>query len=118
MNAANLSLLNAILLIALGIAGFVTSDSPSKTAFIPVVAGALIMACNPGVRRNNKAIAHIAVLLTLVILLGLVMPLKGAFDREDSAAIGRVTIMLLSTLLALVFFIKSFIDVRRSKSAQ
>lgn len=118
MNAANLSLLNAILLIALGIAGFVTSESPSPTAFIPVVFGALIMACNPGVRRNNKLIAHIAVLLTLLILLGLAMPLKGALGREDSAAIGRVTIMLLSTLLALVFFIKSFIDVRRSNSAE
>lgn len=68
----------------------------------------LIMASNPGVRRNNKVIAHVAVLLTLIVLVALVVPLRSAINREDSAAIGRLVIMLLSSALAMVFFIKSF----------
>ena len=115
MNAANLSLLNAILLIAMGLTGYFTSEDPSKTALIPVVAGVLIGLCNPGVRRQNPAIAHVAVILTLIILFALIMPLMGAVRRGDTAAIGRVTIMMLSSALAMVFFVKSFIDARRAR---
>ena len=115
MNAANLSLLNAILLIALGLAGYFTGGSP--TALIPVGFGAALLACNPGLRRENKAIAHVAVLLTLVILVALAMPLRSAINRGDNPAIGRIVIMLLSTALAMVFMIKSFVDARRSRTA-
>ena len=115
MTAANLSLLNAVLLIALGVAGYALPEDPSITALIPVGFGIALLLCNPGVRKKNAAIAHVAVLLTLVILIALVMPLRGAIAREDSAAIGRITIMILSSALAFVFFIKSFVDVRRAR---
>ena len=61
--------------------------------------------------------AHIAVLLTLLILGGLVKPLTAALGREDGLAIARVSVMILSTIVALVFFIKSFVDVRRARAA-
>lgn len=118
MTPANISLLNAILLIALGAAGYFLSDDPSPTALIPVVFGIGLLACQPGIRRHSHVAAHIAVLLTLLILVGLAMPLRGALGREDTAAIGRVTIMLLSTALALGVFIKSFIDARKARQSE
>lgn len=116
MTPGNVSLLNALVLIALGLIGYFTSENPSPTAFIPVVFGFILLACNPGVRKNNKAIAHVAVLATLLILLGLVMPLKGAVGRGDSAAIVRVCLMLATTVLAMVVFVRSFIAARKAKS--
>jgi len=71
---------------------------------------------NKGVKNQNKLIAHIAVLVTLIMLLGLFMPLLGSIKRNDFQATVRVAIMLSSTVLALFFFIKSFIDARKSKS--
>ena len=68
---------------------------------------------NEGVKNQNKAIAHIAVLVTLVCLVGLFMPLKGAIERGNDLAVGRVSAMIVSSLIALVFFIKSFIEARR-----
>ena len=118
MNPGNVSLLNAIVLVVLGLAGYFFSDKPSPTAFIPVVFGVVLLACNPGVRSHNKAVAHIAVLATLLILLGLAMPLKGAFGRGDGAAIGRVSVMIITTLFAMVVFIRSFIDGRKAKQAE
>lgn len=118
MNVANPSLLNAILLIALGAAGYFLPADPSPTALIPVVFGIGLLICQPGIRKHNKTVAHIAVLLTLLILVGLAMPLRGAIGREDTAAIGRVTIMLLSTALALGMFVKSFIDARKQREAE
>lgn len=109
------SLINAIALVTLGLYGYFVSESPSATAFIPVGIGTILLVLNPSFKKENKVTAHIAVLLTFIILLGLVMPLRGAISRGDSGALIRVIVMMATTLWALATFIKSFIDVRRSK---
>ena len=115
MKAHIASLINAILLIGLGLWGYLGSDTPSVTALIPVIIGVLLLVMNPGVKKENKIIAHIAVLLTLIILFGLIMPLRGALGRDDNGAVIRVVIMMLSTLLAMVSFVRSFIDARKKR---
>jgi CDP-diglyceride synthetase len=117
MSPAIANLINAVVLIALGLMGYFTSESPSKTAFIPVGFGVALLACYPGVRNNSKVVAHVAVVLTLIILLALVMPLRGAIDRGDTAAIIRVCLMFAAGVLAMVAFVRSFIAARRNKSA-
>ncbi|MEM6671908.1 MAG: hypothetical protein AAF726_03640 [Planctomycetota bacterium] len=117
MTAHTASLLNAILLVSLSGWGYFTSETPSPTALIPAIIGVLLLLMNPGVKRHNKAIAHVAVLLTLIVLLGLVMPLRGAMERDDSAALIRVAVMMASTVIAMIFFVKSFIDARRAREA-
>ena len=66
-------------------------------------------------KSENKLISHIAVLLTLLLLIALFMPLSSAIGRGDLMAMLRVGLMLLTTGVALLFFIKSFIDVRRKR---
>lgn len=117
MKAHTANLVNAITLIILGAWGYLGSDDPSPTALIPVVAGILLLAMNGGVKKENKAIAHIAVLLTLLMLGGLVMPLLGAIGRSDMLALGRVGIMIATTLLAMAAFIRSFIEARKAREA-
>ena len=117
MKAHTACLMNALILIIFGLWAYLGSESPSKTAFIPVGFGIAIAAMVPGVKKENKIIAHVAVLLTLFILIGLIMPLKGALARGDALAILRVVVMMLSTIAALFFFIKSFMDVRRARAA-
>lgn len=116
MKAHTVSLINAILLVTLSAWGYLDSDSPSITALIPAFVGVVLLLLNPGVKKENKVIAHIAVLLTLVILFGLFKPLMGVMDRGNAMGIARVTIMLLSTIMAIVFFIKSFIDARKNRA--
>ena len=117
MKAHTASLINAVILIGFGLWAYLGSETPSKTALIPVVFGAIILSLYKGVKKEDKIIAHIAVLLTLLILGGLVKPLTAAMGREDGLAIARVSVMILSTLVSLVFFVKSFIDVRRARNA-
>ena len=118
MTPANISLVNAVILIVIGLWGYFGAADPSKTAFIPVAFGAILLVLNSGLRKHNKVIAHIAVGLTLVILIGLIMPLKGAIGRSDNMAIYRVIVMMASCLLAMIVFVKSFIDARRNKPAE
>ena len=113
MKPHKISLIHAIALVALGSFGAMSSES--MTAWIPTVFGVLLLACNRGVKNENKVLAHVAVLLTLLIVIGLVKPLQGALGREDMAAAARVATMLGLSVVAFATFVKSFMDARKKK---
>tara|TARA_B100000963_G_C22314756_1_gene531633 strand:+ start:302 stop:673 length:372 start_codon:yes stop_codon:yes gene_type:complete len=112
-----ISAINAVSLISLGSYGYIQSDSPSMTALIPVIFGVLLLLMNSGIKSENKLIAHIAVTLTLIILFGMAMPLLGAIGRSDTYAILRVSVMVITTVVSMVFFVKSFIEARKNREA-
>ena len=114
MNATKANLLNSIVLIAVGGWGYFDGDGKSTTALIPVIFGVVLLLCYSGIKKQNKVIAHIAVLVTFICLLGLFMPLNGAIERGNDTAVVRVSAMIVSSLTALVFFIKSFIENRKA----
>ena len=116
MKASISSLLNAIILISMGLWGYFESESKAITALIPVIIGTILLLVNKGVKNENKALAHVAVLLTFLILLGLIKRLLGAFERENAYAIIRVLFMIISSLWAMISFIKSFISARKNKT--
>ena len=73
------------------------------------------MAINNGVKKENKIIAHIAILLTLIITIGLIKPFLGSLERGNITGIIRVSLMILTSLLAMIAFIQSFIAARKAK---
>lgn len=115
MRTHTASLINAISLIVLSLWGYIASPVGSLTALIPMVFGILLVATYRGLKRENKTIAHIAVVLTVILFISLFKPLSGTLARNDEAGIVRVIIMMATTLLALVWFVKSFVDARRRK---
>jgi hypothetical protein len=115
MKANKASLINAILLIVLSLWGFSSSETPSITALIPTFIGVVLIVLNNGVKNENKVIAHIAVTLTLLVLFGLIKPFMGSLDRGDYMALLRISIMILSTVIAMIAFIRSFRDARKSR---
>lgn len=109
------NLLNAFILIIMGMWGYWGSDTPSSTALIPVAFGILFIIVTPPFKNENKVVAHVVVLLTFLLILSLFMPLSGAIKRGDGLAIFRVGLMIAASVLAMVFFIKSFIDARKAR---
>jgi len=123
MKAHTASLINAVILIGFGLWAYLEPKSAgevaSKTALIPVGFGVVLLSLYKGVEKENKIVAHIAVLLTLLILIALgVKPLPAALSREDGMAVMRVAVMMLTSALSMFFFIKSFRDVRRARAAK
>ncbi len=117
MKAHTASLMNAAVLIGVGLWAYFGSETPSKTALIPPGFGVVLLALYPGVKKEDKIVAHVAVLLTLLILVALfVKPFPAALSRGDGMAVGRISVMIASTIAALFFFIKSFVDVRRARA--
>ena len=113
MNSFKANIINSLSLIFIGLWGYFEVISP--TALIPVVFGVILLLCANGLKKQNKLIAHIAVLITLVILIAMiVMRLPKSLD---SAGVGlmRVVIMILTSIFSMVYFVKSFIANRKNK---
>ncbi|MCB8998888.1 MAG: hypothetical protein H6540_09675 [Bacteroidales bacterium] len=107
---------NAVVLIILGSWAYLGSDSPSPTALIPVFGGLILLILTPSFKKGNRVVAHIAVTLTLILLIGLIKPLTGAIGRNDFLGIARVIIMMLSSAAAMFYFIRSFVEARKNPS--
>ena len=116
MKANTVSLINSLVLVSMGLWGYFESGSRPITALIPVIVGVILLLINSGVKKENKIAAHVAVLLTLLIIIGLVKPFLGALDRGNIAGIIRVSVMILTSLWAMITFIQSFISARKSKA--
>ena len=116
MKANTVSLINSLVLASMGLWGYFESDSRPITALIPVIVGVILLLINNGVKKENKIAAHVAVLLTLLIIIGLVKPFLGTLDRGNITGILRVSLMILTSLWAMITFIQSFISARKSKA--
>lgn len=118
MKPYNMNLINAAILIAMGLWGYLSSETPSPTALIPVAFGALFALLTPMFKKENKVVAHIIVLLTFLLIIALAMPFKGALGRGDSTAAIRVGVMIFSCIIAMIIYIKSFRDARKAREAE
>jgi len=107
------NLINAILLIAISLWGYFTSDNPSFTAFIPTIAGVILLGLTPAMKNENKTVAHVVVVLSFILIIALIKPLTAALGRSDDIALTRILIMLGWGVVAMIIYIKSFIDARK-----
>ena len=118
------NLVNSLTLIIMPLWAYFTFEATgektqqSMTAFIPLILGFVLLICNSGIKKENKTIAHIAVLITLIAILGNASkPLLSAIEEGRTLSLFRVLAMLATSILAMIIFIKSFIKNRREKNS-
>ncbi|MAJ98267.1 MAG: hypothetical protein CBE48_003085 [Flavobacteriales bacterium TMED288] len=116
MKPSTASLINSIILIVFGFWGYISSITPSPTALIPVFFGAILLIINPKVKKQQKIASHLAVIFTILIFFGLIKPLLGAINRSNYLSTLRVLTMMISSLFAFISFVKSFIEVRKTRN--
>ena len=112
------NIINGVVLGACSVWAYVASGGALFTPFIPAAFGIALLACTPGLKAENKVVALVAALLTLVVIVSLVVPLQGAIGRGDGAASVRVGLMMAASCFAMAVFVKSFIDVRRQRKTE
>ena len=112
---AKVHLINSISLIIIGLLGYFSSGS--FTALIPVIFGIVLLILYSGVKKECKKASHIAVILTLIVLIALIIqPLNKAISSGEIMSIIRISVMVVTSLLAIIFFIKSFKKARLNKT--
>lgn len=115
----------ALLLLAVGVGGYVASGAHAPTALIPAVLGVLLGVCAALARRQKTRMhaMHGAVLLALLGLLG---SLRGVFQLPAylagepvvrPLAVVAQSITAVLCLAYVVVAVRSFIQARRSRLA-
>ena len=123
MKTYQANLINSLTLILMPLWAYLTYEGTAEkpeqsiTALIPLFLGIILFLCNNGIKKENKVIAHIAVVVTFIALLGLFMPLKAAIAEDRTLSVVRVAIMLFTGMLAMITFVRSFIANRKSKQS-
>ena len=125
MKAEKMNLINSLTLVVIGIWGYIDVSNYNFaeiisfehwTALIPVIFGVILLLCTNGIRNSNKLIAHLAVLLTLLIFIALVAVRLPKSIVKGDIGILRVIVMSLTSFLAFIAFIRSFIENRRNSA--
>lgn len=119
MKATAINNVNAAVLITAGLYGYfgiaVGKDGHhSLTALIPAAFGVLLIILGLFWAKAPKVISHTVVVLTLVLLIMCLMRFVKVADWDAKKYIFLLCVF--SNAIALVVFIKSFIDVRRNKA--
>lgn len=120
-----MNLINSLSLIILGVWGYIDVSNYALntiisfehwTALIPVIFGFILLLCQNGIKNKSKVIAHIAVLVTLLIFIALIGKRLPISIEQGGVGLFRVLAMSLTSLIALILFIRSFIENRKQAS--
>lgn len=107
MNIYKIMIINALVLIALGVYGYISSGSP--TALIAPAIGLILLGLSFPVKNENKTAAHIAVGLTL---LAAIMFFVTGFLRGNMI----VVVMAVFTLIAFILYIMDFMRRKQDRA--
>ena len=92
-------------------------DTNSFTALIPAVFGVILFLLGTMLTNEKlvKLSAHLVVLFTLLILLALVVQVLPGVVERGGVGLIRVILMITTSAIAMIVFIKSFIGNRKSR---
>ena len=120
-----LTIVFGLVLVALGVLGYLVTGRQSPTALIPAIPGVLflvlgLVARNPGARKHAM---HVAAGLALLGALGTIsgvvkfFRMLGGAEVERPAAVRSQAIMCVLCLVFVALCVRSFIATRRSREA-
>jgi len=124
------NLINVLALTLMPVWALITFEAPvdepdksNMTALIPVVFAIILFLFNGGLKKENKFISHLAVMFTLITIVAIYMkPFSSALadyndnnSTENIMRIVRSGIMILTGVLSMIVFVRSFIANRKSK---
>lgn len=119
-----ITIIYALILILLGLAGFGLGDSHSITSLIPAFAGVIflvfgIFAIKPSLRREMMhAAAALSLLCSFVLVRGLML-LPAVFRGEaNTLAVSMQIAMGAISAVFLFLCVRSFVQVRRARKAK
>lgn len=123
VNIPRLTIIYSVLLIIIGIIGYIASGAASITALIPTFFGMILLLLGLLARKEHlrKLTTHIAVVLGLigfVATAGAIGDLVAIISGEDvqrQLAVVIKSIMSILSLLYIIICTKSFINARRAK---
>ncbi len=112
--------INSIVLLAIGAWGYIslidTKDSSSN--LIAPAFGLILLICTPFIKKENKSITYISLLLTFFLAVTLIVKfLVIQIEQRNIQEIVRISIMIITCIITISTFIKNFIDIKKARNS-
>jgi putative effector of murein hydrolase len=107
--------INAIVLIAAGLAAYLLNPAKPPTDLIIPFIGVLLLACTYHLRKHNRFVFNTVTALTLLVGFLLIWRIKPEEFVWDAQHI-LLLLMSLSCFIAVVFYVSTFIKERRLRN--
>jgi len=105
MNPHLAHVINSSTLILLGAWGFFETEL--KSALLPVFLGVVLLSFSNGIKYDNKDVAYVVVVLVVMAIIALlIFSLPTALKNNNVSALIRSGSMLITAVLALVYYIR------------
>lgn len=109
MKPYQVNIINASVLLIIGLWGYFHPATPRSLALIPVAFGILFLGTTPLFRSGNRIIAYLVSGLTLLLLLSLAGSFIEALSYHEPSSIIRFGVMALSSGTATFVYFKAFL---------
>ena len=110
-----MNLVNGIMLIVLGLAGYFLNESRPPTALIGPIIGLIFIVLTPQMKAENKNVAHIIAGLTIILPIILLFRMLKGGDIEMDRKFFLLGGMVLSCLITTVVYVMGFIAKRKER---
>lgn len=97
--------INAVLLILLGLWGYLASPEYRSTELIPIVFGLLFLASVLPIRFENRIVEFMLRILLFLLVVALTLSLIRAINNANVGNIIRLSLMILATGYTLLIFV-------------
>ncbi len=101
---------NACVLLFVGGIGFYASHFNIHTALMPIGSGLLLLALNRHLKKNHRAVFYLVAAMTAIVAIAYLWPLKRNLNQNDHMGIVRVCSIMLSCILALLVYVKYWME--------
>ena len=107
------NLINALVLVAMGLWGYLASEVSSPNDLIPLAFGVIFAASSPLIRPTYRLVPFIITALTVLLLIALILSLVGT--QPDPGTIWRGILMIVTCVFSATAFLLEF---RRRRKAE
>ncbi|MBK8450786.1 MAG: hypothetical protein IPL42_12505 [Saprospiraceae bacterium] len=108
MKSTQATIINAIILLAIGFWGYAANNFSAHTAFVPMGFGLLLLVFAFYTKHENKVLAYIVFGLTLIVMFAMLRPFLRNADQGDLNGMIRVGLEMASCAMALIVYIRNF----------
>ncbi|MBK6622979.1 MAG: hypothetical protein IPH04_01965 [Saprospirales bacterium] len=116
MKPYQITLINAIVLLAIGLWGYLHPGAQRSFALIPVAFGLLFLTTTPLFRSGNLLVAYMVSTLTLLLVTALAISLVEALQYREFGNIFRLSLMSISSAIAVGIYFKAYLLQQRARS--
>jgi len=114
MKPYQINLINAFVLLIIGLWGYLLPEAQRSFALIPVAFGVLFLGTTPLFKSGNRIIAYMVSSLTLLLMLALAGFLIEAMTVRKPGDVLRFGLMALSCIVATLVYLRAYFSRRVS----